>query len=115
MDEGLLHYYNTEWIRYTTAMRYINHIFQYLVRSLHRLLINPKNRHWIKREADDGKKEVYEIYTLALVIWRDTFFSALKPRLTNSLLALVEKERHGEQIDTTLVAGVISGYGTFTP
>ena len=31
MDEGLLHYYNTEWDRYTTAMRYINHIFQYLV------------------------------------------------------------------------------------
>lgn len=31
MDEGLLHYYNTEWIRYTTAMKYINHIFQYLV------------------------------------------------------------------------------------
>jgi len=98
MDEGLLHYYHTEWVRYTTAMKYINHIFQYL------------NRHWIKREADDGKKEVYEIYTLAIVIWRDHFFTALKSRLTNALLALIEKERNGEQIDTTLVGGVISGY-----
>jgi len=98
MDEGLLHYYHTEWVRYTTAMKYINHIFQYL------------NRHWIKREADDGKKEVYEIYTLAIVIWRDHFFTALKSRLTNGLLALIEKERNGEQIDTTLVGGVISGY-----
>jgi len=98
MDEGLLHYYNNEWDRYTTAMKYINHIFQYL------------NRHWIKREADDGKKEVYEIYTLALVIWRDHLFTALKQRLTNAILALIEKERNGEQIDTTLVHGVINGY-----
>jgi len=98
MDEGLLHYYHNEWVRYTTAMKYVNHIFQYL------------NRHWIKREADDGKKEVYEIYTLALVTWRDHFFPQLKTRLTNALLSLVEKERNGEQIDTTLVGGVIHGY-----
>jgi len=98
MDEGLLHYYNTEWTRYITAMRYVNNIFQYL------------NRHWIKREADDGKKEVYEISVLALVIWRDNFFNALKTRLTNALLVLIEKERNGEQIDTTLVQGVITAY-----
>jgi len=98
MDEALLQYYYTEWERFTTAMRYINHIFQYL------------NRHWIKREADDGKKEVYEVYTLSLVIWRDHLFSALRARLTNSLLALVEAERNGEQIHTALVRGVINGY-----
>lgn len=48
---------------------------------------------------------------LSLVIWRDHFFSALKNRLTNGLLSLIEKERNGEQIDTTLVAGVIAAYG----
>jgi len=98
MDEGLLHYYHNEWIRYTTAMRYVNHIFNYL------------NRHWIKREADDGKKEIYEIYPLALVIWRENLFSPLRSRLTNALLSLIEKERNGEQIDTTLFSGVISAY-----
>jgi cullin 1 len=98
MDEALLQYYYTEWERFTTAMRYINHIFQYL------------NRHWIKREADDGKKEVYEVYTLSLVIWRDHLFTQLRTRLTNSLLALIEAERNGEQINTALVRGVINGY-----
>lgn len=98
MDEGLLQYYFAEWERFTTAMKYINHIFQYL------------NRHWIKREADDGKKEVYEVYTLSLVVWRDHLFSPLRTRLTNSLLALVEAERNGEQINTALVRGVINGY-----
>eukprot|EP00026_Physarum_polycephalum_P002622 Phypoly_transcript_02629.p1 GENE.Phypoly_transcript_02629~~Phypoly_transcript_02629.p1 ORF type:complete len:773 (+),score=104.10 Phypoly_transcript_02629:123-2441(+) len=98
MDDALLQYYNTEWERFTTAMKFINHIFQYL------------NRHWIKREADDGKKEVYEVYTLSLVIWRDHMFQALRTRLTSSLLALVEAERNGEQINTNLVKGVINGY-----
>lgn len=98
MDEGLLHYYYREWERYTTAMSYVNHIFHYL------------NRHWVKRETDDGKREVYEIKTLALVIWRDSFFAPLKEKLTSSLLALVEKERNGEQIDTTLFSGVIQAY-----
>lgn len=48
---------------------------------------------------------------MALVIWRDSFFTPLKKQLTESLLALVEKERNGEQIDTTLFSGVIQAYG----
>jgi cullin 1 len=98
MDEALLMYYSKEWERFTTAMKYINNIFDYL------------NRHWIKREADDGKKEVYEIYTLSLVIWRDHLFHAQKPRLINALLALIEKERNGEQINTHLVKTVVECY-----
>lgn len=31
MDDSLLNYYKKEWDRYTTAMKYINNIFQYLV------------------------------------------------------------------------------------
>lgn len=113
-------------------MNYINHIFEYLVRArqAHSVLLTDlrfKNRHWIKREADDGKKEVYQIYTvrlvvtcsigyshiaqLSLVIWRDYLFTPLKARLTKAILQLVEKERNGEQIDHSLVKAVISGYG----
>jgi len=98
LDDALLMYYSKEWERFTTAMKYINNIFDYL------------NRHWIKREADDGKKEVYDIETLSLVIWRDHLFQAQRARLTNALLALIEKERNGEQINTHLVGVVISGY-----
>lgn len=98
MDNSLLIYYHTEWVRYTTSMKYVSHIFNYL------------NRHWIKREADDGKKEVYEIYPLSLVVWRDNLFNSLKSRLTKALLVLVEKERNGEDINVELVRGVIDGY-----
>jgi hypothetical protein len=34
MDDDLLMYYSKEWERFTTAMKYINNIFDYLVRSL---------------------------------------------------------------------------------
>ncbi|EFA83667.1 cullin A [Heterostelium album PN500] len=98
MDEPLLNYYYTEWDRYTCAMKYINNIFQYL------------NRYWIKREIDDGKKEVYEVFVLSLVIWRDCLFTPLKSRLTSALLDLIENERNGYQINTHLVKGVINGY-----
>ncbi len=48
VEEGLVRYYHKEWVRFTGALKYINHLFSYL------------NRHWIKREAEDGKKEVRE-------------------------------------------------------
>jgi len=97
-EEGLLQYYNTSWQRSITAMKYVTHIFEYL------------NRHWIKREADDGKKEVYEVYTLALVIWRDNMFQPIQERLKEALLSLIESERNGDQINTSLVQGVIHAY-----
>lgn len=45
-DEALLTFYIREWDRYTTAAKYINHLFRYL------------NRHWVKREMDEGKKNI---------------------------------------------------------
>lgn len=47
---------------------------------------------------------------LSLVIWCQFMFKPLKNRLTTALLALIEKERNGEQIDTTLVSGVVGAY-----
>ena len=52
VDEALLTYYIREWDRYTTAANYINHLFRYL------------NRHWVRREIDEGKKDIYDVYTL---------------------------------------------------
>ena len=52
MNENLLNYYNTQWKRYTTSSTYINNLFRYL------------NRYWVKRTAEEGKKDIYEIYTV---------------------------------------------------
>jgi len=96
MDDSLLNYYKKEWDRYTTALRVINKIFQYL------------NRNWIEREMKN--KQVYEVYTLSLVIWKEDLYKPLKNRITSAVLALIEKERNGEQIDTSLMKGIIESY-----
>ena len=61
-DEPLLNYYTKEWDRYTTGASYVNRLFTYL------------NRHWVKREKDEGRKNVYTVYILALVQWKDHFY-----------------------------------------
>ena len=50
--EALLRYYAQEWDRYTTGANYIKRLFTY------------HNRHWVKREKDEGRKNVYTVYTV---------------------------------------------------
>jgi len=52
-DESLLSYYSDQWKDYTVAMKTINHIFEYL------------NRNWIKREVDEGKTYIYDVYNVS--------------------------------------------------
>lgn len=98
MGTDLLVYYKYEWERYTSSMVKVNRMFNYL------------NRHWIKRESGNPKKEIYYIYALGLVLWRDNLFKHLKDRLTTAVLDLIEKERNGEQIDVSLVKSVVNCY-----
>lgn len=59
-DEELLRYYAQEWDRYTTGANYLNRLFTYL------------NRYWVKRERDEGKKTVYQVYTVRNDQWHAT-------------------------------------------
>ncbi|EPS98422.1 hypothetical protein FOMPIDRAFT_1024606 [Fomitopsis schrenkii] len=100
-DEALLRYYASEWDRYTTGANYINRLFTYL------------NRHWVKRERDEGRKGVYPVYTLALVQWKQNFFLHIQSKqnkLAGALLRLIERQRNGETIDQTLVKSVVDSF-----
>ncbi|KAF9263079.1 Cullin repeat-containing protein [Marasmius fiardii PR-910] len=93
-EEALLRYYVAEWERYTAGADYVNRTFTFL------------NRHWVKRERDEGRKNVYPTYTLALVQWRNNLLIPVQRKhanLTGAILLLIERERNGETIDQNLV------------
>ncbi|TDL23149.1 Cullin-domain-containing protein [Rickenella mellea] len=101
VDEALLRYYAKEWDRYTTGANYINRLFTYL------------NRHWVKREKDEGRKGVYTVYTLALVQWKQYFFMHVhqkNQKLAGAVLRLIEQQRNGETIDQGLVKKVVDSF-----
>lgn len=97
-DEALLTLYIKEWNRYTTAGQYNNHLFRYL------------NRHWVKREMDEGKKNIYDIYTLHLVRWKDDMFMQTQENVMKSVLRLVEKQRNGETIEQNQIKSVVDSF-----
>lgn len=100
-EEALLRYYAAEWDRYTTGANYINRLFTYL------------NRHWVKRERDEGRKTVYPVYTLALVQWKNNLFIPVQQRhakLAGAILRLIEQQRNGETIDQGLVKKVVDSF-----
>ncbi|EIW80941.1 Cullin-domain-containing protein [Coniophora puteana RWD-64-598 SS2] len=100
-DEALLRYYAAEWDRYTTGANYINRLFTYL------------NRHWVKRERDEGRKGVYPVYTLALVQWKSNFFLHVQSKhqkLAGAILRLIEHQRNGDTIDQGLVKKVVDSF-----
>jgi len=57
MNEVLLSYYNTQWKKYTTSSSVINNLFRYL------------NRYWVKRTAEEGRKDIFEIYTVFFLLF----------------------------------------------
>ncbi|OIW28423.1 Cullin-domain-containing protein [Coniochaeta ligniaria NRRL 30616] len=97
-DEALLAFYIKQWNRYTTAAKYIHHLFRYL------------NRHWVKREMDEGKKHIYDVYTLHLVQWRSVLFDKVSEKVMAAVLKLVEKQRQGETIEHSQIKQVVDSF-----
>ncbi|POS70508.1 Cullin 1 [Diaporthe helianthi] len=97
-DEALLTYYIKEWERFTNAGKYVHHLFRYL------------NRHWVKREMDEGKKNIFDVYTLHLVQWRGVLFEKIDEKVMDAVLKLVEKQRNGETIEHSQIKQVVDSF-----
>lgn len=69
------------------------------------------NRYWVNRELDESHRNVYDIYTLTLVSWRDVFFIACHTKVMSAVLRLIERERDGQVIPTALVKQIVNNFG----
>uniref|UniRef100_A0A7E4VKS8 Cullin domain-containing protein n=1 Tax=Panagrellus redivivus TaxID=6233 RepID=A0A7E4VKS8_PANRE len=70
----LLQKYSDIWKKFQFSANVINGIFSYL------------NRHWIKRELDEGKREIYEIFSLCVYRWEKELFVFVDEPLTTAML-----------------------------
>ena len=96
-DEILLAYYQNHWNKYIFASLVTHHIFLYM------------NRHWVRRVLEDSI-DVFEVYSLAMVMWRENLLSELENRVTEAVIGLITKERDGEPINTLLVSCIKQSY-----
>lgn len=64
----------------------------------------------MKREIDEGKKNIYDVYTLHLVKWRDDFFKKVHEKVMEAVLNLVEKQRNGETIEQSQIKNIVDSF-----
>ena len=109
-DSDVLSDYRNRWKTYRSGLLYIHHIFRYL------------NNNWIRKTVEDGRnrlgglfqsdsslstKEVHEVYTLGLHLWKDEVFVVMKDRLIKKVIELVTAQRDGERIDGDLCSAMM--------
>ena len=77
-------------------MRGINRMLRSITRSLHL-----RHRYYITRHS------LSSLHDVGLICFRDQVYVEMKNRARVAVIALVEKEREGEQIDRALLKNVL--------
>jgi len=105
----ILNEYLKRWNEYETGCKYTSgFVFSYLNNQwINAQIKNSKEKF---AQLGSNKKDIRNVYELALVTWKHFLFDKLKDRLCKEILSLIEKERNGDLIESPVVTGVINSY-----
>lgn len=56
---------------------------------------------------DEGKKNIYDVYTLHLVQWKEHVFAQTQRSVMDAVLRLVERQRNGETVDYAQIKSIV--------
>lgn len=96
--ENILAFYTSKWTSFTANSRQLNKICSFL------------NKHWIRREVEEERLEVRDVYELALSKWRKVIFGAFSANVSKAALNLIEKSRAGVEVDLAPVKLTLESY-----
>eukprot|EP01100_Stratorugosa_tubuloviscum_P004615 TRINITY_DN215_c0_g5_i1.p1 TRINITY_DN215_c0_g5~~TRINITY_DN215_c0_g5_i1.p1 ORF type:complete len:775 (-),score=366.16 TRINITY_DN215_c0_g5_i1:24-2348(-) len=94
-EESLVTIYRKEWDTFNDAVRYIKHLLNYL------------DKNYVNKQRSLGKP-VPTISTFAFQLWKNEVFNEVQIHITNILLSLIQRERNGETINSTLITTIIN-------
>lgn len=89
--ELFLEFYVRKWKRFTIGAGYMNNVFDYM------------NRYWVQKERSEGRRDVFDVNTLALLQWKNQMFTKNIQQIMTEILMLIEKQRNNEIVDTNVL------------
>lgn len=102
MDEDvLLNFYTTKWKEFKFGSKVLDGICSYMNKQL-------------VGEEDSGSRR-HVIYDLALETWKESILELFDKQITRAVLQLIEKERNGDTINTSVVCNVVNSYVELGP
>ncbi|GMM35618.1 cullin [Saccharomycopsis crataegensis] len=97
-DETFLQFYVRRWRRYTIGAGYLNNVFDYM------------NRYWVSKERSDGRRDIYDVNTLALLTWRENMFDINCNILVAEILEQIRLHRLKQQNSPALLTHSIKSF-----
>lgn len=90
--ELFLEFYVRKWKRFTIGAGYMNNVFDYM------------NRYWVQKERSDGRRDIFDVNTLALIQWKNHMFDTNVERIRTEIFELIERQRNNEIVDTNIIS-----------
>lgn len=90
--ELFLEFYVRKWKRFTIGAGYLNNVFDYM------------NRYWVQKERSDGRRDIFDVNTLALLQWKNHMFDQNIQQIREEIFELIERQRNNEIVDTNVIS-----------